>query len=230
MTSSDSSTGLDGLSGLDPATDRALRATALRLTHDYTTTFEADEVADVLADSYRLLARTARVTAFLPTLAERLTRERLEALAATRGLIAKRVPEVLFVCVHNAGRSQMAAALTRHYAGTALHIRTGGSDPGTQIHPEVVAAMKDVGLSLDEEFPKPLTDDILAAADVVITMGCGDTCPYMPGKRYEDWAINDPADADADQVAAIRDDIDHRVRDLLASLLPDLTLPAPRTD
>ncbi|MBL7486710.1 arsenate reductase ArsC [Frankia sp. AgB1.9] len=229
MTSSDAASGLTGLSGLDPTSLHTLTATARRLAHDYDTTFEAVEVGQVLADSYRLLARTARVTVFLPTLAERLTRERLEALAATRGLIPKRVPEVLFVCVHNAGRSQMAAALTRHYASTALHIRTGGSDPGTQIHPEVIAAMKDIGLSLDEEFPKPLTDDILAAADVVITMGCGDRCPYMPGKRYEDWPIDDPATASVDQVAAIRDDIDHRVRDLVASLLPDQALPPPRT-
>ncbi len=120
----------------------------------------------------------------------------------------------------------MAAAFTRHYAGSALHIRTGGSDPSEGIHPEVVAAMKDVGLSLDEEFPKPLTDDILTAADVVVTMGCGDACPYLPGKRYEDWPIDDPAGADAATVARIRDDIDQRVRGLLASLLPDLTLPA----
>ncbi|WP_084010848.1 arsenate reductase ArsC [Pseudofrankia sp. DC12] len=229
MTSPEPPTGLDALTDLDPTAARTLRAITQRLAREYDTAFDLAEVGDLLADSYRLLARTARVTAFLPTLAERLTRERLEALAATRGLIAKRVPEVLFVCVHNAGRSQMAAALTRHYAGTALHIRTGGSDPGSQIHPEVVAAMKDAGLSLDEEFPKPLTDDILAAADVVITMGCGDTCPYMPGKRYEDWAIEDPATASDEQVAAIRDDIDHRVRALVASLLPDVALPAART-
>jgi len=229
MTGAETPTGLDALPDLDPTATRTLRTTAQRLAREYDTAFDPAEVGDLLADSYRLLARTARVTAFLPTLAERLTRERLEALAATRGLIAKRVPEVLFVCVHNAGRAQMAAALTRHYAGTALHIRTGGSDPGSQIHPEVVAAMKEVGLSLDEEFPKPLTDDILAAADVVITMGCGDTCPYMPGRRYEDWPIDDPASATAEQVAVIRDDIDHRVGALMYSLLPDLAMPAPRT-
>ncbi|MBL7489917.1 arsenate reductase ArsC [Frankia sp. AgB1.9] len=229
MSSSDSVAGLAGLPNVDPATLRALTATSRRIAYDYATTFKAAEVGAVLADSYRLLARTARVTVFLPNLAERLTRERLEALAATRGLIPKRVPEVLFVCVHNAGRSQMAAALTRHYADGALHIRTGGSDPGSQIHPEVIATMKNIGLSLDEEFPKPLTDDILAAADVVITMGCGDRCPYMPGKRYEDWPIDDPATATVDQVAAIRDDIDRRVRTLVESLLPDQDLPSPRT-
>ncbi|WP_163549330.1 low molecular weight phosphatase family protein [Candidatus Frankia nodulisporulans] len=143
-----SPTRLDALTGVDPATVRALRASADPLAYDYDTTFTAGEVEEVFVDSYARLARTAQVTLFLPTLAERLTRERLEALGATRGLIAKRVPEVLFVCVRNAGRSQIAAAFTRHYAGTALHIRTGGSDPGEHIHPEVIAAMKDVGLSL----------------------------------------------------------------------------------
>lgn len=220
---------LDALTAVDPATARVLRASVDRLAYSYDTTFGADEVEEVFVDSHTQLARTARVTLYLPTLAERLTRERLEALSATRGLVAKRVPEVLFVCVRNAGRSQIAAAFTRHYAGAALHIRTGGSDPGEYIHPEVIAAMKDVGLSLEEEFPKPLTDDILAAADVVITMGCGDRCPYVPGKRYEDWPIDDPDGAPAEQVAIVRDDIDRRVRALVASLLPDQGLPPTRT-
>jgi protein-tyrosine-phosphatase len=166
---------------------------------------------------------------YLPILAERFARDRLTALATSRGLVPKRVPEVLFVCVRNAGRSQMAAAFARHYAGADLHIRTGGSDPGEAIHPEVAHTMKQVGLSLDEEFPKPLTDDVIAASDVVVTMGCGDRCPYVPGKRYEDWPIDDPDSQPDERVAAIRDDVDRRVRGLLASLLPDLDLPPART-
>jgi arsenate reductase (thioredoxin) len=220
------STPVDRLSQLDLTARNQVKATIRRLAYEYETCFSQADIEEVFADSFNRLARTARVTLYLPVLAERLTRERLEALATTRGLIAKKVPEVLFVCVHNAGRSQMAAALTRHYAGTQLHIRTGGSDPAEGIHPEVVAAMKEIGLSLDEEFPKPLTDDILAAADVVVTMGCGDACPYVPGKRYEDWPIDDPATASPDEVQGIRDDIDTRVRGLLASLLPDQALPA----
>lgn len=191
-----------------------------QLTYDYDGQFDAETIELLFHDSLDRLADTATVTEFLPTLAEKLTRERLTALAQVQGVVAKRVPEVLFVCLRNAGRSQMAAALTRHYAGTRLHIRTGGSQPSSAIHQSVVDAMAQLGLSLDEEFPKPLTDEVLAAADVVVMMGCGDACPILPGRRYEHWPIADPADASPAQVAAIRDDIDTRVRDLLTQLLP----------
>jgi arsenate reductase len=202
------------------------------LVYDYSDRFAAGQVVATFHDSYTLLAKTARITAFLPTLAERFTRERLDAYAEAHGMQTKRAPEILFVCVHNAGRSQMAAAFARYYGQTHVHIRTGGSDPGERIQPEVSHAMKQVGISLDEEFPKPLTDEVVAAADVVITMGCGDTCPYIPGRRYEDWPIADPAETDADGVEAIRDDIDTRVRELLGSVLhggalPELTHPRP---
>lgn len=211
-----------------PPLRQALERIVDKLAYDYDACFSADDVRAVLHDSYDQLAATASVTAFLPVLAERLTRERLDARAQVEGKLAKRVPEVLFVCVQNAGRSQMAAALARHYAGSQLHLRTGGSDPGQAIHPAVVQAMKDIGLSMDQEFPKPLTDEVVRAADVVVTMGCGDECPYVPGRRYEDWPISDPAHADADQVAGIRDEIDARVRALLTDLLPGFS-PAPRT-
>jgi protein-tyrosine-phosphatase len=195
------------------------------LVYDYSDRFAEGQVVATFHDSYALLAKTARITAFLPTLAERFTRERLDAYAQAHGMQTKRAPEILFVCVHNAGRSQMAAAFARYYGQTHVHIRTGGSDPGERIQPEVSHAMKEVGISLDEEFPKPLTDEVVAAADVVITMGCGDTCPYIPGRRYEDWPIADPAETDADGVEVIRDDIDTRVRQLLDSILPGLAMP-----
>ncbi|SEP53353.1 arsenate reductase ArsC [Amycolatopsis saalfeldensis] len=191
-----------------------------QLAYRYEGLFDSDRIDDLFHDSYNRIAETARVTVFLPTLAEKLTVQRLDALAQAEGKTIKRVPEVLFVCVGNAGRSQMAAALTRHHAGTHLHIRTGGSDPRDAIHPEVVQAMAELGLSLDEEFPKPLTNEVLAAADVVITMGCGDSCPILPGKRYEDWPIDDPADQPVEQVRAIRDEVDRRVQALLAELIP----------
>ena len=131
-----------------------------------------------------------------------------------------RAPEVLFVCVHNAGRSQMAAALLDHHADGKVAVRSAGSDPADRLNPAVVAAMAEVGLDLSREFPKPLTDQAVEAADVVITMGCGDACPIYPGKRYEDWPLQDPAGQPVEVVRGIRDQIDRRVRQLLAELVP----------
>ena len=130
------------------------------------------------------------------------------------------MPEVLFVCVHNAGRSQMAAALLDHHADGRVVVRSAGSDPADRLNPAVVAAMAEVGLDLSREFPRPLTDQAVEAADVVITMGCGDACPIYPGKRYEDWPLQDPAGQPVEVVRGIRDQIDHRVRQLLAELVP----------
>jgi protein-tyrosine-phosphatase len=129
-------------------------------------------------------------------------------------------PEVLFVCVHNAGRSQMAAALLDHHAGGRVRIRSAGSEPADQINPAVVTVMNEIGLDLTKEFPKPLTNDAARAADVIVTMGCGDACPMYPGKRYEDWQLDDPAGQSPDRVRLIRDDIDRRVKLLLDTLLP----------
>ena len=132
----------------------------------------------------------------------------------------KDVPELLFVCVHNAGRSQMAAALLDTHAGGRVHVRSAGSIPAESINPAVVAVMGELGLDLSQEFPKPLTDDVVRAADVVITMGCGDACPVYSGKRYLDWELDDPAGQPPEVVRRIRDDIDSRVRGLLAELAP----------
>jgi arsenate reductase (thioredoxin) len=131
----------------------------------------------------------------------------------------KQAPEVLFVCVHNAGRSQMAAALLDHHAAGGVLVRSAGSEPGTEINPSVVAVMKEIGLDLSKEFPKPLTDEVVRASDVVITMGCGDACPLYPGKRYLDWQLDDPAGKSIEEVRPIRDEIDRRVRELLGELL-----------
>jgi arsenate reductase len=131
----------------------------------------------------------------------------------------KTAPEVLFVCVHNAGRSQMAAGLLHHHAAGAVHVRSAGSAPAHEINPAVREAMAEIGLDISQEFPKPLTDDVVQAADVVITMGCGDACRIYPGKRYLDWELDDPAGQGIDAVRPIRDEIDRRVRELLAELL-----------
>ena len=129
------------------------------------------------------------------------------------------VPEVLFVCVHNAGRSQMAAALLDHHARGHVHVRSAGSDPADQINPAVAAAMAEWGIDLSKEFPKPITDQAVKAADVVITMGCGDACPVFPGKRYLTWELPDPASKGVEAVRPIRDEIDRRVRDLVQQLV-----------
>ncbi|CAN5824736.1 arsenate reductase ArsC [soil metagenome] len=162
--------------------------------------------------------RDSKITTFLPLIVRRFARQQLRAFGQAEGVLLKPVPEVLFVCVHNAGRSQMAAALLNHHAGGRVHVRSGGSAPGEAVNPAVVKAMQEVGLDLSQEFPKPVTDEGVRAADVVITMGCGDACPIYPGKRYEDWQLTDPHGQGIDAVRAIRDDIDGRVRALLADL------------
>jgi protein-tyrosine-phosphatase len=129
-----------------------------------------------------------------------------------------RVPEILFVCVHNAGRSQMAGGLVRLRSAGGVRVRSAGSAPGSEINPAVVEAMNELGIDLSEEFPKPLTDDAVQAADVVITMGCGDACPVHPGKRYEDWTLDDPAGQDLETVRRIRDEIDEKVQRLISEL------------
>jgi len=135
--------------------------------------------------------------------------------------VTQHKPEVLFVCVHNAGRSQMAAGLVKLRSQGRIHVRSAGSDPGEQVNPAVVEAMEELGVDMGEEFPKPLTDEAVRAADVVITMGCGDACPIYPGKKYEDWELDDPAGRDLETVRRIRDELDRRVRNLIGELLPD---------
>ena len=156
-------------------------------------------------------------------LIERFTTDRLRAVAKIEGSVMSDVPEVLFVCVHNAGRSQMAAALLDHHAQGGVVVRSAGSAPAHTINPAVMEAMAELGLDLSQEFPKPLTEEATRAADVIITMGCGDACTIYPGKRYLDWELPDPAGQALEQVRLIRDEIDERVRQLLAELVPSAT-------
>jgi arsenate reductase len=196
--------------------DRAAQDLAQRLGD----MFSVETIREVIDDSYDLLAATARVHTHLSVLATRFAAERLRAIAKNQGVLVSDKPEVLFVCVHNAGRSQMAAALLDHHAAGRVTVRSAGSAPADTVNPAVVAAMAELGLDLSKEFPKPLTDDAVQAADVVITMGCGDACPVYPGKRYLNWELDDPAGQDVEHVRPIRDDIDRRVRGLLAELAP----------
>jgi arsenate reductase len=180
--------------------------------------FDADTLDEFLVSSYEQLASRAKVDSFLPLLAERFARQRLDALTRVKSQDQAHAPVVLFLCVHNAGRSQMALGWFNHLAGDRAVAWSGGSEPGAQINPSAVEAMREVGIDITQEYPKPWTDEIVQAADVVITMGCGDTCPYFPGKRYEEWELEDPAGQDVAVVRPIRDDIEQRVRALLDSL------------
>jgi len=141
------------------------------------------------------------------------------AAAQIEGKIATSIPEILFVCVHNAGRSQLAAALAKHLSAGKVHVRSAGSQPDQQIQPVTIQVLAERGIQISESFPKPLTDDVVRAADVIVTMGCGDACPVLPGKRYEDWDVADPAGQPIEVVRAIRDDIQARVTTLLSEIL-----------
>jgi arsenate reductase (thioredoxin) len=203
---------------LDPATRSHVEKAADALQDEFAGTFSRETIARYIAESVDLLG-ASKVSVFVPVLAHRFARERLKALGQAEGMITKDMPEVLFVCVHNAGRSQMAAGLVKLRSGGRIHVRSAGSDPGEEINPAVVEAMEELGVDLGEEFPKPLTDEVVRAADVVITMGCGDACPIYPGKRYEDWVLDDPAGQDLDTVRRIRDELDERVQKLISELL-----------
>ena len=189
------------------------------LRDEFAGTFSSETVERYMVESLEALGG-ARLKDYVPLFVHRFARERLRALGQVEGTIAKDVPEVLFVCVQNAGRSQIAAALLDHYGAGRVHVRSAGSAPADQINPDVVTAMSEVGVDISKEFPKPMTDEVVRAADAVITMGCGDACPIYPGKRYEDWEVDDPAGADLDGVRRIRDDISARVHALLADVAP----------
>jgi arsenate reductase (thioredoxin) len=191
---------------------------AQRLEDKFVGIFSKETIERYVKESYALLAERATVTVHLPALTERFARDRLAALAQTEFKIAKYKPEILFVCVHNAGRSQMAGALAIQLSGGAVSVRSAGSAPSDSIPAAVHEAMNEIGLNLADAFPKPLTDEFVRAADVVITMGCGDACPIYPGKRYEDWDLADPAALDTAGVAAVRNDIEARIRTLLTEL------------
>ena len=197
----------------------AVRVIVDRILLDVVGVFSFETVERFVAESFTHLARTAAVQNYVPLLTERFTRERLRALAQVQGVIVSEVPEVLFVCVHNAGRSQMAAALLDHHAQGRVHVRSAGSAPASDVNLAVVEAMAEIGIDISTEFPTPLTDEVARASDVLITMGCGDACPIYPWKRYLDWELADPAGQGVEAVRPIRDEIDRRVRALLAELL-----------
>jgi protein-tyrosine-phosphatase len=210
-----------GVEVLDPVTRSHVERAAEALQREFEGVFSQETIARYIAESTDLLGGEAKVNVFVPVLVHRFARERLKALGQAEGVILKEQPEVLFVCVHNAGRSQMAAGLVKLRSEGRVHVRSAGSDPTDRINPAVIEAMNELGVVMSEEFPKPLTDEVVKAADVVITMGCGDACPIYPGKKYEDWELQDPAGQDLETVRGIRDEIDGRVQKLIAELIPE---------
>ena len=196
----------------------SLRSAAQRLATQFDGTFNTETIERFLHSSYEQFATNATATNFLPVIAEKFARQRLRALARVEGLENDGLPTVLFLCVHNAGRSQMALGWFNQLAGDRAVAWSGGSEPGNAVNPAAIAAMAEIGIDITGEYPKPWTEEIVQAADVVITMGCGDACPLYPGKRYEDWELEDPAGQDVAAVRPIRDEIGTRVRKLLESL------------
>jgi arsenate reductase (thioredoxin) len=196
----------------------ALRAAARRLAEEFAGLFAAETIELFLQSSWYQFAATATTVNFLPILAERFARQRLQALSRVEGKANDGRPTVLFLCVHNAGRSQIALGWFNQFAGERAIAWSGGSEPTSEVNPAAIAAMAEVGIDISSEYPKPWTDEIVRAADVVVTMGCGDACPLFPGKRYEDWELDDPAGLDLAAVRPIRDELEQRVRALLRSL------------
>ena len=196
----------------------ALRTAAANLRRQFEGVFGIETIEKFLYSSYDQFASRAAIPNFLPLLAERFARQRLTALAKVEGRMHDGKPVVLFLCTHNAGRSQMALGFFQRLAGEGAVAWSAGSEPGEQVNPAAVAAMKEVGIDISAEFPKPWTDEVVRAADVVVTMGCGDACPVFPGKPYLDWELDDPAGLSAQQVRPIRDAIEQRVRGLLREL------------
>jgi arsenate reductase len=196
----------------------ALRTAGTLLARHFEGTFNTETIERFLYSSYDQFAGRATIANFLPLLAERFARQRLQALAKVEGLSHDGKPTVLFLCTHNAGRSQMAMGFFIHHAGDAAVAWSGGSEPGDEVNPAAIEAMGERGIDISREYPKPWTDEIVRAADVVITMGCGDACPVFPGKRYEEWTLEDPAGRDLAAVRPIRDEIERRVHTLLDQL------------
>ena len=209
---------MPNLQELSPEANLAIETAARNLRREFDGTFSGETIQQFLATSYDQFADRATITNFLPLMAERFARQRLHALARVEGRGDDGVPIVLFLCVHNAGRSQMALGWFNHLAEGRAIAWSGGSEPTSEVNPAAVAAMAEVGIDIVSEYPKPWTDEIVRAADVVVTMGCGDACPIVRGKRYEDWVLDDPAGLDLDAVRPIRDEICRRVKGLLENL------------
>ncbi len=194
-----------------------IKQAARRLHEEFDGTFNAETIERYITDSQTKLESHAKFANWLPVLIERFTRDRLRAIQRLE-LNTNHKPAVLFLCVHNAGRSQMAAGWLRHLAGDNVDVFSGGTAPATETNQAAIDAMAEVGIDIASQMPQRWTDEIALAADVIVSMGCGDACPIFPGKRYEDWDLSDPAGQPIEFVREVRDDIASRVEQLIASL------------
>ena len=202
---------------LNAAAEEIISESVRELSRKFAGLFDEGDIRPIVIEAYASF-EDAKVRTFVPVFTTRYAGDRLSALAKIQGKVRSGLPSVLFVCVHNAGRSQMAAGWVRHLAGTRVEVYSGGSDPGKEVNSAAIEVMNEVGIDISSEYPKPFATEIVQAADVVITMGCGDTCPIFPGKRYEDWVLDDPAGLGVDAVRPIRDEIRRRVVELLNDL------------
>lgn len=203
---------------LNHAEKLQIRQAAERLHRQFEGNLNEETIERFMNSSLETLTGRANTSTWVPLLAERFTKDRLRALIRLDADVSTLNPSVLFLCVHNAGRSQMAAGWMRHIAGEEVDVYSGGSEPAESANKAAVAAMAEKGIDISTELPQPWSDEIVRAADVVVTMGCGDACPVFPGKRYVDWEIEDPSGKTVEEVRPIRDDIEQRVRALLAEL------------
>ncbi len=195
-----------------------IRQAAERLRRQFEGQLNVETIERFITGSLDVLVARANTATWIPLLTERFARDRLRAVVRLEAASSTLKPSVLFLCVHNAGRSQMAAGWMHHLAGDSVDVFSGGSEPADQVNTAAVAAMAEKGIDISTEIPQPWADEIVRAADVVVTMGCGDACPFFPGKRYVDWELEDPAGKTVEEVRPIRDDLEQRVRGLLAEL------------
>jgi protein-tyrosine-phosphatase len=195
-----------------------MRQAAERLRTRFDGQLNVESIERFLFDSLDQLLDRARTTTWVPLLAERFASDRIRAIIRLESDLTTLNPSVLFLCVHNAGRSQMAAGFMRALSGGGVDVFSGGSEPAESVNKSAVEAMAEKGIDISSEIPQPWADEIIRAADVVVTMGCGDACPIFPGKRYVDWELDDPSGKTVEEVRPIRDDLEQRVRSLMAEL------------
>ena len=206
------------IADLTPAEQVALRQSATALQRRWSGQMNVETIERFMAESLDIILPKARLRTWVPVLVERLTNDRLRALVRLDTPRADLNPSVLFLCVHNAGRSQMAAGWMRHLAGDQVDVFSGGSEPAEEVNRAAVEAMAEVGIDISDQLPQPWADEVVRAADVIVTMGCGDACPVYPGKRYVDWELDDPSGKTLEEVRPIRDEIERRVRTLIGEI------------